>query len=149
MIQVERAEAQRRSAALEQGSRRRRCANPRDVALRGHERIEGVEQNADRGGEAKSFGTAAGMVEQQRAGRLQLFGQRRLLTDRSSIGGLQIGLGIEDCRDSAQINGKFADRFARHQPARARVGDRGGKKREDDVGESAGGENRLDPHRRS
>ena len=119
MVEIERADAQRRPDVLEQGSRRRRIADERDVALRGDERVESVEQNADRGGEAKAFGTAPRAVEQQRAGRLQLFRQRRLLADRRAVGRLQIAFGVEDRGDRAQIDGQFADRI-RSRPAGGR-----------------------------
>ena len=104
MVEIKRANPHRRADVLEQRSSRWSAANERDVALRGDERVESVEQNADGGGEAEAFGSAPGTVEQQRARRLQLFRQRRLLADRRAIGRLQVGFRVEHRRDRAEID---------------------------------------------
>ena len=148
MVEVERADAHRRPDMPEQGSRGRRAAHERDVALRGDERIESVEQDANRRGEAQAFGTGPRAVEQKRAGRLQLLRQRRLLSDRRAIGRFQIEFGIEDRGDRAQIEGELADQFACDEAAGARMRDDGGEEGEGDVDEAARGEQRLDADRR-
>ncbi len=84
-----------------------------DIALGGDQRIERVEQDADRGREPHPLSRLPRPLKQERARRLQLLGKRRLLANRRAIGRRQILVGIKDARDRAQVDGEFADRFAR------------------------------------
>ena len=79
-------------------------------------------------------------VEQQRAGGLQLLRQRRLLADRRAVSRRQIVLGVVNRGDRPQIDGEFADRFARDQSPRAGVGEDRRQQRQHDVAEAAGGQ---------
>ena len=147
MADIEGADAQRRADAMKDRSRHRRLADERDVALRGDQRVEGVEQHADRGGQPQSLRCAARVVEQQRSRRLQLFGQRRLLSDRRAVSSRQIRFGLEHCGDCTEIDRELTDRLAGDQPPGARVGDDGREQRDCDVDEAAGDEHRLNVHR--
>ena len=66
-----------------------------DVALRGDQSVEGVEQDADRGGKPQALSRFPRAFEQKRPRRLQLLGKRRLLADRRAVGRRQIVVGIE------------------------------------------------------
>ena len=123
--------------------RSRRLSDKFDIALRGDESIERVEQDADRGREPHPLSRPAGSLEQKRARRLQLLGQRRLLADRRAVGRRQILVGIEDAGDRAQVDGEFADRFARNHTASAGVGENRRHERNDDIGDAAAREQQL------
>ncbi len=94
VLQVERGGAQRDADARRQRLRRRPVAQGGQVALRRHHRVERIEQHADRRGEPHPLRRRARPLEQQRARRLQLVGERRLLADRRAI-----DLGDVDGRD--------------------------------------------------
>ena len=148
MMEVQRPDPQRLADLPEERRRRRRPANFRDIALGRDERIEGVEQDADRRREPQAFRAGPGVIEQQRPRRLQLLRQRGLLADRRPVGLLEVRFRIERRGDGAQVDGQFADRLAGDQATSARVGDDRRDQRERDIGEAAGGEQDLDLHRR-
>ena len=81
MLQIERAGAQQHADALQQLARAFMRAKIGQMAERGDERVEGVEQHADRRGEPHPLGRGMRIGQQQRARRLQLLGKRRLLAD--------------------------------------------------------------------
>ena len=72
MLEVERADPQRRADVAEHGRRRRRGADLDHVALGGDERVERVEENADRRREPTAFPPGPGAVEKSSARRLEL-----------------------------------------------------------------------------
>ena len=111
VFEIERAHAQSLADSFKQRSRRRRFPDQRDVALRRDQRVERVEQDADRGGKAQTLSPIPRPVEQKSARRLQLLGERRLLADRGAVGGLEILVGIKYARDRARVDREFADRF--------------------------------------
>ena len=116
VLQVERGGAQGDADARRQRPRRRPVAQGGQVALRRDQRVERVEQHADRRGEPHALGRRARPIEQQRARRLQLLGERRLLADRRAVDFGEVDVGVGEARDGAQIGGKFAERLARHHP---------------------------------
>jgi len=61
--------------------------------LRRHHRIERIEQHADGCGEPHPLRRRARPFEQQRARRLQLVGERRLLADRRTVDFLHVDGG--------------------------------------------------------
>ena len=78
--------ARRRRFVASTGRRRRRLPDQLDVALRGDQRVERVEQDADRGGKPQALSPISRPVEQKGARRLQLLRKRRLLADRRAVG---------------------------------------------------------------
>ena len=85
MLQIERGGAQATPMRAVQRLGRRPVAQGGQVALRRHHRVEEVEQHADRRGEPHPLRRRARPLEQQRARRLQLVGERRLLADRRAV----------------------------------------------------------------
>ena len=85
VLKIERARAQQNADPRDQLLRFRRRAQLRQIALRGDERVERVELDADRRGEARTLGALARAGEQQRARGLQLLGKRGLLADARAV----------------------------------------------------------------
>ena len=143
VVQVEGADAQARPYALEKRSRGRGLAHQRNLTLRRDKRVERLEKDGDRRGEPQALGRRVRPIEQQGARRLQLLGKRRLLTDRGPVGCRQHIVRIIDGRDRPKIVRELADRFAGDQPACAGSGDERRDQRKGDIGEPAGGQQRL------
>ena len=143
MLQVERGGAQRDADARRQRLRRRPVAQGGQVALRRHHRVERIEQHADRRGEPHPLRRRARPLEQQRARRLQLVGERRLLADRRAIDFGDVDGGIGETRDRAQIGGVLADRLARHHAAVVAADQPRGDDRQRDIGDAAGDQQQL------
>ncbi len=66
-----------------------------------------------------------------------------MLADRRAESRLEVLFWIEEHGNGAEINRKFADRFAGEQPAGARIREHGREKGKGDIGEAAGGKQRL------
>ncbi len=137
MREIERADTQGVPDPRQHRRRRRRLADELDIALRRDQRIERVEQDADRGRQPQALSLCPRPFEQKRARRLQLLRKRRLLADRYAIGRRQILVGIKYGRDRAHVDREFADRFARHHPPRAGVGENRREQRKGDIGDAA------------
>ncbi len=124
----------------------RRLPNKFDVALSGDHRIKRIQQDADRGRQPHALSRRPRPFKQKGPRRLQLVGKRRLLTDRHAISRRQILVGIKNAGDRAQVDGEFADRFARDHPASAGVGENSRQERNDDIGDPTAREQQLSPN---
>ncbi len=121
----------------------RRFPDELDIGLSRDQRIERVEQDADRRRQPHALAHFAGPFQQKRARRLQLIRKRRLLPDRRAISRREILVGVEDAGHRTQIDRELADRFARDHPAGARVGENGRQKRNEDIRDAPSEEQEL------
>ena len=147
VLEIERPDPQR-VADSRQHCRGLRCLPDEvDVALGGHQRIQRIEQDADRRCEPHPLALFSRPIKQDRARRLQLLRKHRLLANRRAIGRSQFLVRIKNARDRAHVDREFADRFARDQPAGAGVGKDGRQKRKRDIGDAPAREQQLDSNR--
>ncbi len=143
MLEIERGGAQGDADARAQRGGRLAGAQFRQLDMRGHQRVERIEQNADRRRQAQPFPRDMRALQQQRARRLHLIGQRGLLPDHRAIDFRKVDRRIVEGGDRAQIGGEFAQTLARHQPPPAGVRHRRQDERDRDIGEAAADQHRL------
>ena len=140
MLEIERADPQSVANARQHRRSHRGLPDELHVALRGDQRVERVEEDADRSREPHALALFSRPLEQEGARRLQLLRKRRLLADRRAVGRSEILIGIENACNRSHVDRELADGFAGDHSASTGVGKDRGQEREGDIGEAPRGE---------